>query len=244
MLEKRNKNYFWSKSRYSSEFGVRNSELRTLHGGDRMEKCQEIRNSNAKCRNNISAFISAFCILISALCGSCDLFEPRNADDPSKPAEWNPFPTTPYMCLENLVFAYNYRENVFNYGTILTTGFFFHFDPQDVRDFSLPIRWFKQAEVDMLMNVYFHSNRTQDMSLFLYELPNQPDIVQSNHAWIFREYILYINHTIPNLNNEFTGSFQLYLERESTGFWKIQEWHDFRGQSEWTFGRMKNAYGT
>ena len=182
--------------------------------------------------------------LVVLLLGSCNIFAPRKADPPDKLAEWNAFPNTPEKCLENLVFAYNYRENVFQYGSILTDNFVFYFDPQDVQDFTVPDNWFKYNEIDMLMNVYFQSNRTSDMKLELIKLPNQPDILHSNYAWLYREYHLYVNHLITNLNQDFYGNFQLYLERESNGVWKIREWNDYRGQSEWTFGRMKNAFGS
>ena len=182
--------------------------------------------------------------MLLTMFSSCNIFEPREAEKPVDPAKWNSFPTTPYLCLENLVYSYDYRENVFNYGTLFNDIFIFNFDPQDVRDFTVPVRWFKQQETEMLMNVHLQSGRTRDMTLNLFELSNQPDIIQAQHAWIFREYILFLNHTQPNLANEFTGIFQLYLERESNGFWRIHEWHDYRGNSEWTFGRMKNAFGS
>ena len=175
---------------------------------------------------------------------SCNIFQTRDADPPEPPALWNAFPNTPERCLENLVYAFSFRENVFKYKDILSDDFIFYFDPQDVQDFTVPDRWFKQSEIDMLMNVYFQSDQTQDMNLSLEVLPNQPDIIQSNHAWLYREYILLVENTIPGFNNEFIGQFQLYLERESNGFWIIKEWIDYRTQSIWTFGRMKNAFGS
>jgi len=175
---------------------------------------------------------------------ACNIFTPRSAEPPDKPAEWNAFPNTPEKCLENLIYAYNHRENVFLYGNILSDDFVFYFDSQDVLDFTLPPRWYKQNEVDMLMNVYFQTNMLFDMNLRLEVLANQPDIYHANYAWVYRGYKLYVNHNIPNLFTEFIGKFQLYMERESNGIWKIKEWHDFREQSEWTFGRMKNAFSS
>ena len=183
-------------------------------------------------------------ISILLLTFGCNIFQTRSADPPDKPAEWHGYPVTPELCLENLVFAFNYRENVFLYASILSDMFVFNFDANDVLDFTVPTRWFKTSEVDMLMNVYFQGEGLEDMRLQLSVLPNQPDIIQSTSAWFYREYQLFVNHTIPNLSTEFFGHFQLHLERDADGLWRIREWHDYRVSSEWTFGRMKNAFSS
>jgi len=180
--------------------------------------------------------------MIVSIIAGCNIFEPREAEEPDKPVGWNPFPTTPERCLENLVFVYNHRENVYQYGSVLSDRFVFHFDPQDRADFTLPASWGKANEIEMLMNAYQQMGQHQEMHLTLMIIPDQPDRIQANSAWIFRYYILFVNHNQSSLGTEFAGKMQLYLERESNGFWRIREWSDFRGQSEWTWGRMKNAF--
>jgi len=182
-------------------------------------------------------------MIISLIIG-CNIFEPRKADEPDEPVGWNHIPNTPERCIENLVYAYNHRENIYQYGSVLSNQFVFHFDPQDRADFTLPASWGRANEIEMLMNAYQLLGQTQAIHLTLLPMPNQPDRIQANTASMFRYYILHVNHSQSNLGTEFSGQMQLNLERENNGFWRIREWSDFRVQSEWTWGRMKNAFAT
>lgn len=183
-------------------------------------------------------------LTILLLIASCRIFEPREAEKPGKPVEWNAFPTSPEKCMENLIYSYNYRENVYQYGSLLSDEFKFYFDPQDVSDFTTPSMWYKTNEIDMLMNVYQQTGDTQELNLVLSAIPGQSDNYYANNAWIYRFYELQVNHSLTNLSTDFSGKFQILLERESNGLWKIKEWYDYRNQSEWTWGRMKNAFAS
>jgi hypothetical protein len=182
-------------------------------------------------------------VIVSIFC-ACNVFEPREADAPGKIAEWNHYVTSADQCVENLLFAYNYRENIYKYSDILEENFRFYFDTQDINDFTLPSNWSKTNEIDMLINLYQQSDNTQEVTLALSKISGQSDTYHSNDADIYRFYELYVNHNITNVSQSFSGKCQLHLEKGSDGFWRITEWYDFRDESEWTWGRMKNAFSS
>jgi len=182
--------------------------------------------------------------IVTSLCLACNVFEPRKADTPGKIAEWNHYVTSADKCLENLQYAYNYRENIYKYGDILIDGFNFYFDSQDINDFTLPDRWSKTDEIDMLINLYQQTANTQEIRLTLSEITGQSDTYHSNSADIYRAYELFVNHPLNNISQSFSGKFQLHIEKGNDGFWRISKWYDFRDTSEWTWGRMKNAFAS
>ncbi|MDD2650224.1 MAG: hypothetical protein PHF36_03700 [Candidatus Cloacimonetes bacterium] len=181
-------------------------------------------------------------IVIFVIAG-CNVFTPRDSEKPSKPAEWNTFPITAQQSLENLVFAYNYRENVYNYASLFSDDFLFYFDNQDVLDFSLPTYWNKNTETETLMNVYQRINDSSTMYLKLQKIQSQNDNVQADRAWFYRSYELTMSHSIDNTPTLFVGQFGIFMEKENSGFWKIKEWNDYRLQADnWTWGRAKNEF--
>ncbi|HPM01068.1 MAG: hypothetical protein KA886_09005 [Candidatus Cloacimonetes bacterium] len=183
-------------------------------------------------------------ILINLLIivSGCDVFSPRDAENPEQPAAWHTFQVTPAKTLENLVYAYNYRENVYNYTNLFFDTFYFYFDNQDASDFSIPSYWTKSSEIDMLMNTWQRINPGSSMELTLTPIPSQGDNIQTNRAWFFRTYQLTIAHSLTDIPTLFTGKFQIYMEKDNNGFWKIKEWYDYRLTSSWTWGRMKNEF--
>ncbi|HOE90986.1 MAG TPA: hypothetical protein PKZ69_03445 [Candidatus Cloacimonadota bacterium] len=180
-------------------------------------------------------------ICIIALSG-CDVFTPRESEKPDKPAEWNSFPITPEKTLENLLFSYNYRENVYNYQNLFADGFSFFFDNQDVSDFSLPVSWNKSSETEMLINAFQRINANSAMALTLSKITSQNDNIQVDRAWFYRNYELTIPHNINGLPHVFAGQFRIYMIKDNNGFWVIKEWNDYRLSSSWTWGRIKNEF--
>lgn len=185
-----------------------------------------------------------FIIIFVLFLVGCNIFEPRKSEAPDTIAEWNAFTTTADKCLENLLFAFNHKENIYQYGNILSEGFTFYFDTQDINDFTLPVQWGKEKEIDMLINLYQQGNNTQEVLLSVRKIDGQSDTYQSNNASIYRQYELNIAQSTTVLSTNFSGKFMLYLEKGNDGLWKIHDWYDYRDQSEWTWGRMKNAFSS
>jgi len=183
-------------------------------------------------------FVFVFVIILFG----CNIFVPREAEAPRPPAEWHAFQTTPEMCLENLVFAYNFIENGWKYSSVLSSRFEFHFDPQDRIDLTLPISWGRIDEIDMLRNAHSRTG-ANGIELELTKILDQEDRIQANSAWIFRRYVLVVSTGEEGLFQTYTGKLELYLESE-LGLWVIREWSDFRDDNEWTWGRMKDAFSS
>lgn len=181
-------------------------------------------------------------IIIISMSLSCRFFDPRESEDPSKPADWNAFQVTPQKTLENLIYSYNYRENVYNYSYIFSDQFVFHFDNQDVVDFNVPQSWNRTKEIDMLMNLYQSVNQQNSMTLSFEVIASQPDNIQVDRAWFFRNYTLRFESAINQMPREFYGKMQIYMEKDNSGFWRIKDWYDYRISNNWTWGRLKNEY--
>ncbi len=181
-------------------------------------------------------------ILILIMSSSCRFFDPRESEEPNKPADWNTFQVTPQKTLENLIYAYNFRENVYNYTNIFSDQFVFHFDAQDVVDFNVPVLWNKSKEIDMLMNLYQSIGQQNSMLLSFEAISSQPDNIQVDRAWFFRHYSITLTYTVNSIPREFYGKMQIYMEKDSNGFWKIKDWYDYRISNQWTWGRLKNEF--
>lgn len=180
-------------------------------------------------------------IAIGFLSG-CGLFNVREAEMPASPVDWNSFQTTPQKVLENLLYSYNYRENVYNYSSLFTDNFTFYFDAQDVNDFDTPSSWNKSSEIDMLMNTFQRINSSSEMQLILNTIPGQNDNIQANQAWLYRSYELSVPHSINTIPQLFQGKLRVVLTKDQNGFWKIKEWNDYRTLTNNTWGRMKNVF--
>jgi hypothetical protein len=183
-----------------------------------------------------------FIIFVTILLFSCNIFAPREAEPPEQPAEWHAFHTTLQECLDNFIFAHNFRENVWNYISILSNDFEFYFDPQDRIDFTLPDSWNRSTETAMLWNVHSQAG-ANGMTLELFRIDNQEDIIHARWAQIFRNYELTISLDQNITFQTYSGKMELYLEIED-GLWVISEWRDIRDNNLWTWGRMKNAFSS
>ncbi len=172
--------------------------------------------------------IVLLCYISLSLPG-CHLFEPRKAEEPIGQVKWNNFPIIPEQTLENLLYSYNYSENTDRYEFILSNDFRFYFDAQDVHDFSFPVYWDKESEVNM------RSLINEKMRLELTIIPDQADVVQSEMATIYRSYDLEV---LPE-RERFAGNMVLNMIRSEDGFWRIESWEDIRQANEATWGRFK-----
>ncbi|MBW6516675.1 MAG: hypothetical protein K0B81_08710 [Candidatus Cloacimonetes bacterium] len=173
-------------------------------------------------------------LILLLLIASCGIFETREAEDPVGKVYWNHFPITAFQTLDNLIYAYDYNENINRYSTILSDDFEFFFDTQDIQDFNLPISWNKQMEVEMRSLI----DKKIELELALIE--DKDDIIQSDTAVIYRDYHLVLTRSSGTTN--FIGSMTLYMQRDTDGFWRINRWEDFRKENQVTWGRLKYEF--
>ncbi|MCL1827749.1 MAG: hypothetical protein FWG20_06895 [Candidatus Cloacimonetes bacterium] len=157
---------------------------------------------------------------------------------PSKPPEWNILTSTAEKCLENLVYAYNYKQNGIRYDSILSNSFEFYFDPQDVQDISVPPFWQKQQEVSVLIDAQQQGVDAESLFLSMSNIDGQNDNHNVTTVVFYRHYELWVS----DLGKIYKGKLQISVEKESDGLWRIKRWYDYREGSEWTWGRMKYEY--
>lgn len=180
----------------------------------------------------IIRFLIIFSLSISlfSIITGCDVFDTRDPEEPVGKVEWNYFPITSQQTLENLVYAFNFRENSDKYGSILADDFRFYFDTRDVQDYGLPTHWNRERELNMrgLLNI--------DLRISLDKIEDKDDLIQSERATYNRDYSIY------TADRTFMGSMTLSLRREEDGFWRIYKWEDYRKNNELTWGRLKYEF--
>jgi len=184
-------------------------------------------------------WVVVFVLSINML--SCNIFDLRTANKPSGIIAWNSYANSYEKCLENLLYSFNYKENVYKYSEILAENFRFEFDQQDINYHSIPEFWDKKHETDMLLNFHQQINVNQSVSLEIFPIDNLNDEIRDRMVIIYREYFLTItNNRYPG--DEHHGKLEIVFEKESNGLWKIIVWRDYRIQNNKTWGRMKNEY--
>jgi len=156
----------------------------------RMQKCQDIRNSNAECRKNISAFISVFCILISALFSSCiNPFNPgiEGGRDLSIYAN-----DTPDNVLRNLMLSYN-QKSIDLFKDTLDKDFRFHVLSQQAPEIGQDW-WGYEQEIDFHSNLFSRGSsdgRLSSPSNILLNLEIPPP-----HLWVLDNQVGHENWVI------------------------------------------------
>ncbi len=176
---------------------------------------------------------SSLALALILLISSCHLFEPRKSELPFSEADWNQFPILAEQALENLLFSYEYSENIERYHTVLTDDFRFYFDVQDVQNYSLPEYWTKEEEIFTRV-VFPHGFE----DLVFSGIESKTDILLEESAVYYRHYSFQYDNT------HYQGNMTLNLVKESDGFWRIEHWQDYRNEGNTnTWGRIKYEYG-
>ena len=191
----------------------------------------------------VSYFRIFVLILILFTLLSCDIFSPREAEDPlNTEFQWHDYATTTNELLDNLEWAFEYIQNAENYNQLFSNQYIFYFDSQDVSEHGFESTWSLNQEVNIIKNYYFQSNDNSTVEVEL--TPNdEADQVNANAAHIYRNYVITTDDNIDNFPNTFEGKFELYLIFEN-GVWKIASWKDFRSDSSDTWGRFKHEFSS
>ena len=172
----------------------------------------------------------------------CNPFEPRNPETPEEAVPWNSFMTTPAITINNLQYSYEYGQNRYRYNQLFTQNYTFHSDPQDVQDFGIAPTITLNNEYAWFLNMWTYLVEDSTVVIEMSSIAGENDEINSNSAWLYRNYSLTVQHSIPTMQRIYSGKMSLYVVRELTGQWKIQDWYDFRKESIWTWGRLKDAF--
>lgn len=185
-----------------------------------------------------------FVLLLMILFQSCNLFETREPEAPAAENQWNSFPIHPDSTLNNLKLVYNEQKYLVKYEAIFSDDFVFYFDNLDVEEYGVPVSWQSESEINYLNNLYNDSN-IKSVELQLSEIDSEPDEEYYDYLeeyYIYREYKLIIDNKSDSLSNEYEGKCVLHLKTNDDHIWKIFEWFDYKEESNWTWGRLKNEY--
>ena len=173
---------------------------------------------------------------------SCDIFSPRDAEEPAGTAEWNAFPVSPHLALQNLRYAWLYSQNASRYGELLTDDFVFYCDQQDVVEYGVAAQWDAGAEANILWQVYSQIASAESVVEFT-EVEGEEDVIETDAATMVRDYRLELYFGAAETPVMVTGRLAADLARGQDGLWRLQTWQDSRIDNETTsWGRMKDAY--
>lgn len=173
---------------------------------------------------------------------SCGIFKPRESNDPENPVPWVSYAIKKEQVLENLIYSYNFPENIFKYSEIFTPDFTFSFATQDISEHGTPVELNVEQEAEMLVNLqkYLGSVGSKIKLDSLVTIENQADQINSNSATLYRRYYLSLEGRTTKI---YQGKAEFYLiQNAETSLWRIQQWKDYRTISNQTWGLLKNEY--
>ena len=192
--------------------------------------------------------ICVIILLLVTLTG-CDIFNPREAEEPLLPQQWNEFFTSWKLTLENLEYAFEDKRNKDNYLQILTSDFQFEMDDNDALALGLqkPYTWLRSAEIELLVNM--HSNLSVSDSVWVIEVGTiDSNEISTDEVEVDIQYEIEKRkgpHD-PNAHIEdpdFVGEATLIFI-EVSGYWELKRWYDIRkdGATNPTWGILKYEY--
>lgn len=173
------------------------------------------------------------------LCG-CDLFRLRDTEAPetTDPPLWND-PTSWDNCRQNLEYCYEDDRNAVKYYGLFTSGFSFHFDPQDSLDFNLNGPLSRSQEQDLLFNLHEQAGH---LDVSLRSLPGQADDIGPSSARIIRGYTISRTRSGDPEPKHYSGRMELRFVK-SGAWWYIDRWFDYRSASDsLSWGNLKHEF--
>ncbi len=193
-------------------------------------------------KSKLFSKIALIILLVSGLSG-CDIFEPRDAEDPTQPQKWNEFFTAWELTLENLEFAYEDKRNKDNYVQILTDDFEFHMDDNDALDLGLnkQYSWNRQSELNLLENMHAYLSDNEGEIEIMFSVENSSS---SGINEVEVDIIYDITRIIASDSTAtFRGDATIFFE-EDGGYWYLKKFYDYRDEelAEPTWGMMKYEY--
>jgi len=182
-------------------------------------------------------------VLLALLLAACNPFEPREAESPAATVEWNPFPVSPQLAVDNLRYAWLYPQNATKYGELLAEGFAFVFAQQDVVEYGVPSQWAAADEKNTLLNLTAELTADSKTSVVFFEISDEEDVIHTDDATIKRDYAITAHVGSAGMQMMAAGTMTLDLVRGEDGLWRIELWQDNRKTDDtMTWGRLKDAY--
>jgi hypothetical protein len=161
-------------------------------------------------------------LFLAFLLSSCNLFNPREAEQPwDEESRWEA-PINPSIAVLNLKNAFEDR-NIVNYTTSISSDFIFFGDPAD-SPFVPPgsfIDWNSDVEVEVATKIF----NTFGVAIEVYFEDSLKDST-GTEATFYEVYNLNLESLDSTLTA--TGIAQFKLQLDSENLWSIVEWRDFK----------------
>ncbi|HEY9188394.1 MAG TPA: hypothetical protein VIR55_10895 [Ignavibacteria bacterium] len=181
-------------------------------------------------------------IFISFFLTSCNLFEPRDAEDPTiEKSNFKP-PTTPDIVIENLINSIS-EKNSINYtqcfgGPNLE---FFFLPANEVKStyYSIFSEWTINSEKSYFDNLVIQTSKDAASNLVL---SNQIQQSSSDSVIFSANYTLNFQHSTAGVPQLAAGNLQFIIKRDKNNNWYITRWMDFKLQNQFSWSELKARF--
>jgi hypothetical protein len=190
---------------------------------------------------------AAITLLIAVfLFSGCDIFDTREAEQPSSPKSTFIQPVEPSDVIINLKSALQ-DLNVENYLACFTDSAFsnreYRFSPSSVALSQFPVMlagWGKAEEREYFLNLKNKIDEQQPVTLeFDKELFGSP---QGDSIVFSASYLLDVPHSDPDIPTIFSGDLSFSMVRDSRNYWSIYYWRDSKSGELQSWSELKGRF--
>jgi hypothetical protein len=164
----------------------------------------------------------------------CDLFTTRTVEPPEDPRSNFTPPTSYDIVLQNLQFAIA-EKNLNNYMSCFvdtgfsSTPFKFNADIESLIQYPNLSNWDINKERTYYTNLLSLTDIAKTSTLFF---SNEQVFNSLDSAVYDSDYLLVFNHSRETVAKQVRGKLRFTLVPNNNNFWAIQEWYDFKNNSE------------
>lgn len=168
------------------------------------------------------------------LLAGCDLFSTRTVEPPIDPRSNFTPPTSYDIVIQNLQFAIaeknlNNYMNCFVDTSYAPATFLFNADIESLIQYPSLNNWDINKERTYYTNLLSLTEIAQTSTLFL---SNEQVFNSLDSAVYDSDYLLVFNHSRETVAKQVKGKLRFIIVPNANNFWAIQEWYDFKNNSE------------
>lgn len=181
-------------------------------------------------------------ILIFLLLSSCNLFEPRDAEEPTIQKSSFKTPTTPDIVIENLINAISEKNSIDYSQCFGGPNLEFIFYPaSEIKStfYSLFTEWNVNAEKYYFENIIIQTSKNASSNLTLTNAIQQST---SDSLIYSASYTLNIQHSATGIPQLAAGSLQFTIKRDKNNNWYITKWLDFKINNQFSWSELKARF--
>ena len=188
-------------------------------------------------RYYISTLLAFLLIILGA---GCDLFSPRDPEDPIDEAGTFLQPDTPEQVIENIQFSVA-ELNPPNYTRSLNSGFMFVPTEQArASDENIWLTWSQTEENQYFSTIVAAAQFALNHELVLTD--QSISIITEDRFEIDASYILTINHNRPEVPTTVQGRLIWVIIQGEDGLWTLSEWTDRQVGNQASWSDLKSEF--